>query len=191
MYRFVNAVLDLDPESRQRLKKLEGKAINIELRPFHFIFHCTFINDKLQFVYHESLQAEATIRGTPLQMLGVMIDKQNRQRFFADDLTIEGDAEAAQQLIDLFDRLDIDWEEILSHFVGDIPAHHGGSLFRRALSWVKRAGSELTQDLNEYTHEEAMWFPTREALNDFFNEIDTLKMDADRLEVKINMLEEV
>lgn len=188
MSSFINAFLDLDPESKSRLKKLEGKAINIELRPFKCKFHCHIEHGKMKMTSGHLDKADTTIRGTPLQMLGVMLDKKNRQRFFADDLTMEGDAEVGQQVTDLFDQLDIDCEEILSHFVGDVPAHKTSQLLRGIKSWVKEAGESLVQDINEYTHEETEWFPAREAVQDFFDDVDELRMDVDRVEIRVKRL---
>ena len=186
----INTYLDLDPESKDRLRKLSGKAITIELLPFHFVFQCCFYADSIAIQTDSLLETETNIRGTPLQMLGVMMTKENRQRFFADDIRIEGNAELAQDVIALFDELDIDWEENLSRFIGDVPAFRVGNVLRDATTWLKQAKETLTQDVNEYVHEEAMWFPNRESLQDFFADIDTLRMDVDRIEARVKQLRE-
>lgn len=184
----LNAYLDLDPDSKQRLHALQGKAMTVELRPFHLLFQCVFTESGVTIYDEELLVADTTIRGTPLQMLGVMMNKHNRQQFFADDLVIEGNAEIGQQMIALFDELQIDWEEHASRLVGDVPAHHIGRFIRRTTNWIKQTRSSFSQDINEYVHEEAQWFPSKEALNDFFHAIDTLQVDVDRAEAKIKQL---
>ena len=108
--------------------------------------------------------------------------------FFADDVEIEGNIELGQQLIDLFDHLQIDWEEQLSHITGDIPAYHIGQLARKISSWVQHTNESLTTNINDYIHEEAQWLPTREALNDFFNDIDQLRSDTDRIEAVVHQI---
>jgi len=184
----INTGLGLDPESRQRLKKLQGKVITVEFLPFHIIFQCVFSHEGVAIQPDEQLAAEAAIRGTPLQMLGAMMTKDNRQRFFAEDLIIEGNAELAQQVVDLFDELDIDWEEQLSRIVGDVPAYHAGRLLRGARQWLRTATDSFTENVTEYMHEEVRWVPAREALQDYFNDIDALRMDVDRVEAKIQNL---
>jgi ubiquinone biosynthesis protein UbiJ len=180
----INAYLRLDPESKQRLKNLRGKAITIEFLPFHFIFQCVFSEDSVELQADEWLQTDTKIRGTPLQMLGAMLTKDNRQRFFAEDLLIEGDATIAQQVIELFDELQIDWEEYLSRLVGDVPAYHVGRTLRDMKEWLHNTEKTLAQNINEYIHEEAGFLPVREALQDFFSEIDTLRMHVDRIEAR-------
>jgi len=184
----INRYLSLDPESKRRLSKLKGKAITIEFLPFHFTFQCLFHEDHVELQKDELLHTDTKIRGTPLQMLGVMLTKDNRQRFFAEDLVIEGNAEFGQQVIELFDELHIDWEEHLSRFTGDIPAYQVGRLLRGMNHWLSETEKSFAQNVNEYIHEEADYLPAREALQDFFAEIDTLRMDVDRTEAKINHL---
>ena len=185
----INSYLDLDPASRERMKELHGKAITIELLPMHFTFQCLFNDTGIHIELGHSHPTDTTIRGTPLQMLAVAMARDNRQRFFAEDLIIEGNAEFGQQVTELFDDLNIDWEDHLSRIVGDVPAYHANRFIHRMTSWLNRAGASLTQDLNEYIHEEAKWLPTREALQDFFSEIDSLRMDVDRMEAKIRYLQ--
>jgi len=184
----INAYLGLDPESKRRLQKLQGKAITIELLPFHFIFQCEFTSDGVKIHTDELLHTHAQLCCTPLQMLGMMLAKDNRHRFFADDLSIEGDAELGQHVVELFDELHIDWEEYLSHVTGDVSAHHISRFVNNVKDWLTQTEHSFTQNINEYIHEEANWLPVNEALQDFFSEVDRLRMDIDRIEAKINFL---
>jgi ubiquinone biosynthesis protein UbiJ len=184
----INSTLNLDTESKQRIAKLNGKTIMIELLPLHLEFQCHFNENGVNLATDETMIANTTIRGTPLQMLGVMIAKENRQKFFAEDISIEGDAEFAQQVIDLFDHLQIDWEDYLSQLTGDVPAYHAARLFRKFNSFLSQSKKSFRQDMTEYLHEEAKWLPSREALADFFTEIDIMRMDVDRIEARIKNL---
>ncbi|HLB41331.1 MAG TPA: SCP2 sterol-binding domain-containing protein [Gammaproteobacteria bacterium] len=186
----INAYLHLDPESKSRLKKLKGKIIAFEFLPFHFIFQCTFTENSIHLSTDTLSAPEATLRGTPIQMLGIALTSDQRQHFFAEDLIIEGNAELAQQVNALFDELHIDWEEYAAHWLGDIPAHHIGRYFRHICCWLNNTKNTLTLNVNEYLHEEAEWFPSREALQDLFTDIDTLHLDVDRIEAKIKHIEE-
>lgn len=185
----INAYLDLDPESQPRLAKLYGKIITIEFLPLLFSFQCRFTEKGITIQNDDpTVIPNATLRGTPLQMLGVLLEKDNRQHFFANDVVIEGDAEFGQEVVELFDRMQIDWEEHLSHVVGDIPAYHASQLTKQIASWLGTIKESFSHDINEYIHEEAKWMPSDEALQDFFAEIDTLRMDTDRMEARINHL---
>lgn len=185
----INAYLELDPDSKTRIHRLQDKAITIELLPFHFVFQCTFKTDGIHVHTGDLLIAEAMIRGTPLQMLNVMLMPQQRQRFFAEDLTMTGDAAFAQEVVDLFDRLDINWEEHASQLIGDIPTYHISRFLHRIHDWFGTTEQSMSQNINDYLHEELNWLPTREALQDFFAEIDQTRMDVDRAEARIHLLQ--
>jgi ubiquinone biosynthesis protein UbiJ len=184
----LNTYLRLDPESKQRLQKLNGQTITIELLPLHFIFQCLFTGEGITLLSDAATPAQAKICGTPLQMLGAILTRENRNHFFADDLTITGNAEAAQQVVALFDELHIDWEEFLSHLIGDVSAHHAGRFINKVSDWLHHAEETLNQNINDYIHEEAQWLPAHEALQDFFTDVDTLRMDVDRIEARLKNL---
>lgn len=184
----INRYLHLDPSSADRLRALNGKSIAIELHPLHVTFICVFSATGIRVHSDTETNTDAQLRGTPLQMMGAMIDKNNRQRFFADDLQISGDARIAQQALALFDQLHLDVDEHLSKWVGDVPAHHIGRACREASDWFKKTKNTLLQNINEYVHEETMWLPQREALQDFFSDIDHLRMDVDRLEARVQQV---
>jgi ubiquinone biosynthesis protein UbiJ len=186
----INSYLKLDPESKQRLEALQGNVITIELLPFHFIFQCEFTTTGIHIHHGETLAAASSIRGTPLQMLGALIAKENRHRFFADDLAIQGNVEIGLQLVDLFDAMQIDWEEYVAHFAGDTTAHHIGRVAKSVKKWLGQIETSFTHNVSEYIQEEKRWLPAREALQDFFEDIDTLRMDTDRMEAKIKRLKD-
>lgn len=183
----INAYLGLDPESKQRLEKLRGKIIAIEFQPLSLTCQCVFHAHGID-IQADAATADTIIRGTPLQMLGTMLASDKRQRFFADDLRIEGDAELGQQVVELFDALQIDWEEHFSRLIGDIPAYHAASYLRGIKKWLSHTDNSLTQNVTEFLHEEADWLPAREALHDFFTDIDTLHLHVDRIEARIKKL---
>lgn len=182
----LNQYLSLDPESPDRLKKLKNKCVTLELLGPNIIFQLVF-NETIHIKFNDFLIPNTTIKGTPLSLLRMTLTE-DRKQFFSDDVSIEGDLELGQQITDLFDQLEIDWEDYLSRFTGDVFAHQVGNIFRRIRQFNFRANETLTRNVNEYVHEEAAWFPTREALSDFFSDIDTLRMDIDRMSAKIAAL---
>ncbi len=182
----MNAYLQQDEQSKLRLKKLAGKTLSVELLPMSWQFNCSFSSERVQVTMHDEIVPHTKIKGTPLQLCGVMLNKSKRKQFFAEDLQIEGDAELAQEVTELFDNIQIDWEEHLSQLIGDIPAFQVSRFAGNIKQWLQKAGSGVRQDVNDYLHEEAQCFPPREALHEFFDDIDTLRMDADRLEARFN-----
>lgn len=184
----LNRYLALDPESTIRLRALENKIIHIELLKLGFHFQLHFTATEIQLSTELDQEPDVIIKGTPLSLFHMTIARDNRHHFFGKDVLIEGNLELGQQIIDLFDQLEIDWEEYLSRLTGDVSAHQFGRVVRGLKKWTRQVRETLLQDVNEYIHEEINLSPPREALEDFFSDIDTTRMDADRLEARIKKL---
>jgi len=197
----LNKYISLDPESTKQLQKLKGKVVTIALTSQGpqeeddnsnlFLFQLIFTETNIELNSSDLINADTTIRGTPLTLLNMSANKSDRKKFFADDVSIDGNIELGQQVIELFDTLEIDWEEYLSHWVGDIAAHKLASIGKKIQGLGQRISETFMQNVNEYVHEEVDLFPTKEALKDLFQDIDTFRMDADRLELRIKKLIEV
>lgn len=159
----LNQYLALDPESQKRLQPVEGKTITIELTLPAFCFQLSFREKKIEVTVGDHLPAELKIRGTPLNLFALALQSDKKQAFFAEAVTIEGEALLGQQIIDLFNHLEIDWEEHLAELVGDLPAYQIGRLGKKFFAWGKEAKNSLSLHVNDYIHEEQPWFPPREA----------------------------
>ena len=51
-----------------------------------------------------------------------------------DKIVIHGDVKTAQLLVDLLQQVDIDFEELLSQYTGDVVAHQVGKLAKKLKS---------------------------------------------------------
>lgn len=186
--RMINRYLLLDEKTHQRLEKLQDRIVTIELLPFHFIFQLIFTPSGVEIKEGGEEAAETIVRGTPLQMLHMFISRDNRKQFFAEDLQIEGNADLGQQVVDLFDEMDIDWEEQLAKVTGDVPSYHIHRIANGVQKWLKKTTATLRDDVSDFLHEETLWLPSKTALNEFYHEIDTLRMDVDRIEARFKHL---
>ncbi len=182
----LNIFLSLDPESQDRLKKLTHKTIQIELDGLSQNFQLYFFNNKISIKTTDFLVPNVTIKGTPILFIHLSLTK-NRSQLF-QDLHITGDTLLAQAVIDLFDAMDIDWEEYISHWTNDAAAYQIGNFTRKIKKFRKRFFGSLLQQLNDYIHEEVNFFPPPAECADFFADIDALRLDTDRLAAKIKHL---
>jgi ubiquinone biosynthesis protein UbiJ len=174
------------------LQALHNKVVKIVLTGTPLAIYLTGTATGLQFETvddtNRDRHVDTVITGTPIRLLHMTLSRENRQAFFADDVTIEGNLELGRQVTHLFDQLDIDWEEHLSALIGDVPAHQLARTVRKIRAFGKATLDTLKQNVNEYVHEEINLFPASEALRDFFQDVDDLRMDVDRLEAKLKHL---
>lgn len=185
----VNRYLALDSESKKRIGALQGTIVTLELQGISLTLQMVFTEDTLQLKWDDFKNPDLTIRGTPLNLLHMSLAR-DRQKFFAEDVVVEGNMELAQQVLAVFDELEMDWEDYFSTWVGDVPAYQTGRLFRRLKKMSQRVRHVISYNLNEYVHEEISLFPPEAALQHFFQEVDELRMDVDRLEARIEKMKE-
>ena len=101
---------------------------------------------------------------------------------------IQGDAEVAQRWRELLLLLRPDLEEELSRWVGDAAAHRIGGLAGRVAAFGRRAAETAVRNSAEYlAHERGDLVPRGEA-EAFFDGVDRLREDVDRLEARLDAL---
>ena len=181
----INAYLALDPEAKKNLAALDNKTISLHLAKLNLDFQLHFKGERVYFSPGETRPADVRVSGTPINLFFLTLSSDRKQGFFGEDISIEGDAELGQEIISLFDQLEIDWEEYLAQGIGDLPAHQLGRFAKGLKSWGQQAKESFCNNLRDYVQEEKPWFPPAEALQDFFTEVDETRMACDRLEERI------
>jgi ubiquinone biosynthesis protein UbiJ len=86
-------------------------------------------------------------------------------------------------------RLDLDWEEELSRWLGDSLARKLGNLGRRSARVARESVQTLAMDLSEYLRFEKQALPDRTEVDEFNADVDTLRNDVERLKARINRLQ--
>jgi ubiquinone biosynthesis protein UbiJ len=179
----LNGYLRLDPETLPRLAELEGAVIAIEPEGFGMTLYLLPHSQGIRVAEHCEGEPTVRIRGA----LPALI-RQWRGQAVGGEITVEGDSAVGRQFQTLLARLDIDWEEHLSHTVGDALAHQLGTLWRGFHDWRQRASAILLRDGGEYLQQELRALPPRPAVESFLSAVDVLREDADRLEARIARL---
>ncbi len=189
----INQVLQLDPDTVEQLQQIQGKVIAIELQGLNVTLYLMPQGPQekgLNVFGHFEGEPDTVLRGTPIAMAKMGLAKNAGDVLFEGDVEISGDVELGQQFREILDGLDIDWEEHLSHVTGDIVAHKMGNLVRGIFSWSKNTTEILGQDAAEYLQEESRELPNRREVDGFLKNIDTLRSDVDRMEMRVSRLKD-
>jgi len=185
----VNRVLQLDEDTLVQLQDLQGKVIAIDMRGLDVSLYLIPGPNKLSVYGHFEGEPDTVLRGTPVALMRMGLVKHAGDVLFAGDVEISGDVELGQRFSEILDELDIDWEEHLSHFTGDLVAHKLGNVVRDALSWGQQTVDTLGQDVAEYLQEENETLPNRDDVDNYLSQVDVLRTDVDRMEARVRRLE--
>lgn len=180
----LNRYLRLDPHTMERMADLSGKVVLIELPDWKLKFYLMPTESGVRLLNHYEGTVDTIIRGTPIALFRLSKTSGTDSKLFSE-ISITGDVELGQQFRELLHNIDIDWEEQISKFTGDVIGHQIGNMARRFKQWGKETRSSLQQNLTEYLQEEVQLLPPRQEVEDFFSDVKALQHDLARLEATL------
>ncbi len=184
----VNRYFGLDPEALDALAEFSGRTVAVELLGLERTVLVHITGQGVHLTLNQEQDSDAWVRASPATLWRATFMQQPGELAFDPELYIAGDAALVNGLRSVLARVDIDWEEVLSHYLGDSTSHQFGNISRGMTRWGRQAGQTLMQDLSEYLTEEGRLIPHRGELDDFVMAVDGLREDADRLEQRVRRL---
>jgi ubiquinone biosynthesis accessory factor UbiJ len=182
----LNRYLNLDPETKEHLRRLSGKVVKIEWGPLTYYWF--FKSDSIYLSKDYNGPADLVLRGSTFDFLRMAFIKKE-QALIDIPLQVSGDMEFGKQFKEFFSNLEIDYEEQLSRILGDPITYPLTQLLKTITLWAKQSMESLGQNLTNYVQREMNWLVSDEELQLFFSEVDDIRDDCARLEARIKMLE--
>ncbi len=128
------------------------------------------------------------ISARPLTFVSVLLSRAGAGRLPAE-MKIHGDVGLAQDFQQLLMDLDIDWEEQLSRWTGDMAARQIGRLFRTLYGYFGEVRQTALMNISEYLLYEREVVPAQEEVNSFIEAVGALRNDSERLMQRVERLE--
>jgi len=185
----LNRYIELDPEGRAAISKLEGKVIAIDILGLDISLTIIPGTERIHVMSLYDGEVDTRLKGAPLSLLKMSLNKHSEKQLFSGDVEISGDTETGQRFNQILQQLDIDWEEHLSHITGDVVAHQLGRGLRGLMHWGKQVEDSLLQDTAEYLEEEKQLVATNHEVESFNHDVDVLRNDIERLQARVQRLQ--
>lgn len=186
----LNGYLALDPEVRSRCAALDGSVIAMQLKGLELTLYFLPTTDRIDVLGHYEGKPDTLLTGTPASLFRLAVVRSEEQ-LFNSGVEFHGDTEKGERFRDILASVDIDWEELLSRVTGDAIAHQMGNMARSLTATATQGLTSLQEDVSEYLREESRLVPTAIEVNNLLEEIDTVRLDTDRLEARIQRLEKL
>ena len=198
LLKFINNSLkqyfNIDPEVAAQLQDLADQYLLLKLTDVKKQFLITPTDSSIVVTEYKNGEDKneitTTIHSNVIALLRLGLGADYQSMLNSGVLKIEGDVELANQLRAIFMRVDIDWEEVASKYVGDSLAYQLGVFARRAKNYQLRSVENLRLDVSEYLQEESRITPTKVEIEKFLNDVDELDADIERLEARTRRLVE-
>ncbi len=185
-----NRVLDLDPESRERLARFEGRVFGVDLAGVGVTLFLRPGADGLRVDRQADGTVDVWLRGSPMAFAAARLRGADVSSFTSGELEITGDVALGEAFARELAALDLDWEEPLASVIGDWPAHQIGNLARDLAGWAREAGESIARTAGEYLTEERELVASTAHVRSFLDDVDELRARAERLEQRVRRLEQ-
>ncbi|SFV77630.1 Protein YigP (COG3165) clustered with ubiquinone biosynthetic genes [hydrothermal vent metagenome] len=125
------------------LKPLDNKTIRFSLQdlPLDVNFVCT--NDRIFVISDTNRNSDVDISLGASVFFALFKGEDLSDLLRQDKIVIHGDVKTAQLLVDLLQTVDIDLEEVLSQYTGDIVAHKAGKIAKNFKKIAQKSSNPL------------------------------------------------
>ncbi|MBD3755559.1 MAG: SCP2 sterol-binding domain-containing protein [Gammaproteobacteria bacterium] len=178
----LNQALRLDEAQGGAFKAFEDKTFALTLTDLNLTLYLFFTHYGISVQNALQGEADAQIETDLLSLLGLPESGRLLR------VTLHGDVALAEALIDALAHIEIDWEEHLSHYTGDLIAFKIGHATRSALAAKQAAKKQAGETLKEYLLFELEVLPTASQLLRFGEAVKTTQTAVDSLETRVQAL---
>lgn len=184
--KILNQYLKLDPEMQNRLEQFNQRTIRITITTFDWTFYVKINHTELELTdnCHEPIDAAFKTDITTLTKAALQ-DKTS----IAPEMELHGDINMIQTIASIFKEVEIDWEECVSSYTGDLVAHQIGQLIRGAKAFQQKLFSTKKLNIKEYLQEEINLLVSAYEVEDFCNDVDLFRDQVERITAKIQLIE--
>lgn len=132
----------------------------------------------------ETNTADAIVKISPSTLMRLLAKDEAAKL----QISVEGNTELASELAKVFTHMRWDYEDDLSRLVGDVPASKFGQLLRNTSRNIKETGTNLGEMLFEYWQEEKPMIAKKRHVEQFNQDVDSMRADVDRMEKRLEKL---
>lgn len=188
---FINNLLLQDEQTSTAVRNLAGKVIKLEISGPDISLFVKFEQQGMVIETEHDTKPNVIIRARPSTYIGLLLNRDEKTMTFTPDMEISGDTNLAQRFQQILRDMEIDWEEHLSHWVGDTAAHKLGRVFKQSRELLIEVHRTVQMDVSEYLRYEKNMLPDREEIEEYISAVDDLRNDAERLQIRISRLQKI
>ncbi|MBI4005652.1 MAG: SCP2 sterol-binding domain-containing protein [Gammaproteobacteria bacterium] len=185
--KLMNRILKQDEVTLNAIGELKGKVIAIYTISPDFMVYLKFDGTGVTIKKEYGGRVDVTIKARPVTLLIMLLARE--EKVTPRDMEIIGDVGLAQRFQSIMKNIEIDWEENLSHRIGDFLAHKLGNLFRNTRKYVNETRDTIEMDISEYLRYEKEILVDLSEVDEFITVIDVIRDDMERLRQRVKRLE--
>lgn len=186
--KLINTVLGMASYTDHLLAPLSGKVVKIHIDPPGFDIVMSFSEQGIQILENYPAEADVELRGSPVAFGLMSFNGRPTRALFSGKVSMQGDSQVGHHFQQLFESLNIDWQQQLSRVIGIQAAQRIVDFVGQSKQWFAETGDAMQEDVSEYLQEESKLLPAQAEADMMFDDVDQLRADTDRLEARVNRL---
>lgn len=184
-----NNALEHDPETMQRLQKLQGKSMALHVKTIEQSITVSPSPEGVELSRTILDNVDVTLTATPAAMLKISRDGIEDADLQPGELDISGDPIIGQRFAKIIAELNINWEALLAEQIGDSPARVVTLAANQMREFAEQSRSQVHNKLVHFIRDELAVSVEQQEVDDFLDDVDTLRADTERLSSRIKRIQ--
>jgi len=181
----INRYLALDFSAQDNLNALNNKSVELNIKEISSPVFFNIVNQHVKVLSTFTDDPDVRMTTTVPVLLKMGLSKEDDEALLGGDFEMSGNMDVGRQFRYIFKNVDIDWEEIISKYTGDIVAHKLGNGFRKLNHWLANTKDTIRNDIAEYLQEESRQLPSSREVDDYLQAVDDVRMAVERAEARL------
>jgi ubiquinone biosynthesis accessory factor UbiJ len=182
----INKSLQYDPATQNALTTCEGKILSLQITTPPIKIAVLIQEKSIRLMSQWDGDVDTQVSGSLIAL--AQIAQTPVHNLKDSGVTVMGDLQFLAQLQKILQQLDIDWEEMLTQIFGDLIGHQMAQTLRSKINWTNNRAQTAQRLASEFVTEELQAIPSKIELDDFYRQVDELRLAVDRLGARINNL---
>ena len=184
----INKLQQLDPSTQKKRKQLENTIIGVVLKEFDKTLYFVISLHKIDILSQFEGQCDCFIHVSLYAISELKNNQQLTTLIKNGKLDIEGDIEIAQKFAQLMTKMEIDWEEHLSHLLGDVLAHQLCYCARELHKYNCKQLNNLSNHTANLITDELKIAPSGLQVAYFCEQVDDLNNQFSQLDISVQRI---
>lgn len=182
----LNRYLALEPAMLGRCAALDGRCIALQIDGWGWTLLLEFMPRGVRVAAEAEREADVTVAGAPAALARLGWSPAGS---LPAGVRVEGDAELLHSLRRMLAEVGFDAEELLAPVLGGVAAHRLVAAAQALFGWSRQGLQDLSLNTAEYLREETRDLARAADVEDWAQDVETLRERADRFEAALRRLE--
>lgn len=185
----INKALVYDPGTQAAIKSLDNTCLKFDCTQpninLYFLVDGQHINVHA-FLDESLISPDITLQGSLTDLL--QLAGGDNHSLANSGVNVAGKAQLLVAIQEIFQHIDIDWEEAITEKLGVVAGHQLALFIRGAGNWLNTQKKTFENECADYLTDELRVIPSASELQHFSAQVSDIKSHLDRLSARTNLI---